>query len=89
MGWSAARSAIPRCALTRVAPGDNEGALLVMAGSSTASQLERICRGYRLAVRNAAGARPEDEVETRWVRERETATGLVRFELHHGRRHAG
>jgi hypothetical protein len=33
-----------------------------MARSSTASQLERICRGYRRAMQNAAGDRPEDEV---------------------------
>jgi Domain of unknown function (DUF222) len=67
-------------ALTRAATADNEGALLEMARASTASQLERICRGYRLALRNATGERPEDEVELRWVRERGTATGLVRFE---------
>jgi Domain of unknown function (DUF222)/HNH endonuclease len=66
-------------ALTRVASA--EAALLGMARASTASQLERICRGYRLALRNATGERPEDEIETRWVRERETATGLVRFEV--------
>jgi hypothetical protein len=52
-----------------------------MAQSSTASQLERICRGYRRAMRNAAGERPEDEVDRRWVRERETDAGLVRFEV--------
>jgi Domain of unknown function (DUF222) len=33
-------------ALTRVATPENEAALLAMARSSTASQLERICRGY-------------------------------------------
>jgi Domain of unknown function (DUF222) len=68
-------------ALTRAATPENEGALLDLALASTASQLERICRGYRLALRNATGERPEDEVELRWVRERETATGLVRFEI--------
>jgi hypothetical protein len=55
--------------------------LLEMARSSTASQLERICRGYRTALRNAAGERPEDEAYYRWVRERETEAGLVRFEV--------
>jgi hypothetical protein len=68
-------------ALTRVATPATEAALLDMARSSTASQLERICRSYRLALRNAADDRPEDEVERRWVRERETEAGLVRFEL--------
>ena len=68
-------------ALTRVATPATEEMLLEMARSSTASQLERICRGYRLAMRNAAGERPEDEAERRWVRERETEAGLVRFEV--------
>jgi hypothetical protein len=68
-------------ALTRVATPENEGTLLAMARAATASQLERICRQYRSALRVAIGERPEDEVETRWVRERDTATGLVRFEI--------
>ena len=68
-------------ALTRVATPGTEATLLEMARSSTASQLERICRGYRRALRNAAGERPEDEAERRWVRERETEAGLVRFEV--------
>src|SRR6185503_15938130 len=68
-------------ALTRVATAATEAALLDMARSSTASQLERICRSYRLALRNATDERPEDEVERRWVRERETGTGFVRFEV--------
>ncbi len=52
-----------------------------MARSSTASQLERICRGYRLAMRNAVNERPEDEPYYRWVRERETEDGLVRLDV--------
>ena len=68
-------------ALTRVATPDTEATLLEMARSSTASQLERICRGYRRAMRNWAGERPEDEAAHRWVRERETEGGLVRFEV--------
>jgi hypothetical protein len=68
-------------AITRVATPATEETLLEMAQSSTASQLERICRGYRAAMRNAAGERPEDEAERRWVRERETEAGLVRFEV--------
>jgi Domain of unknown function (DUF222)/HNH endonuclease len=68
-------------ALTRVATPGTEATLLEMARSSTAAQLERICRGYRRALQNAAAERPEDEAERRWVRERETETGLVRFEV--------
>jgi hypothetical protein len=58
-----------------------EETLLEMARASTASQLERICRGYRAALRNAAGERLEDEAGRRWVWERETEAGLVRFEV--------
>lgn len=68
-------------ALTRVAGPGTEATLLEMARASTASQLERICRGYRRAMQNVAGERPEDEADYRWVRERETDTGLVRFEV--------
>jgi hypothetical protein len=68
-------------ALTRVATPSTEAALLEMARFSTASQLERICRGDRRAMQNATGQRPEDEAHYRWVRERETETGLVRFEV--------
>jgi hypothetical protein len=68
-------------ALTRVATPATEASLLEMARSSTASQLERICRSYRLALRNASNERPEDEPDRRWVRERETDEGLVRFDV--------
>jgi hypothetical protein len=65
----------------RVAAADNEAALLDMALHSTASQLERICRGYRLALRNASETRIDDEGDLRWVRERDTALGFVRFDI--------
>lgn len=68
-------------ALTRVATPATEPALLEMARSATASQLERICRGYRSALGHAAAGQPADEAETRWVRERETDAGLVRFDI--------
>ena len=68
-------------ALTRVATPATEETLLEMARAATASQLERICRSYRAALRTAASERPEDEAEHRWVRERETEEGLVRFEV--------
>jgi hypothetical protein len=67
-------------ALTRVVSADNEAALLMMARSSTASQLERICRSYRRAVRVHEG-RLEDEEDERWFREGETGTGFVRFDI--------
>ena len=67
-------------ALTRVATPANDTALLEMALSSTASQLERICRGYR-QVLIGQGGRPEDEAAHCWLRERDTADGFVRFEV--------
>jgi hypothetical protein len=67
-------------ALTRVVTPDNEADLLEMARCSTASQLERICRGYRRAQRYAQEVWPEDE-DVRWVQERETDAGFVRFEM--------
>jgi hypothetical protein len=67
-------------ALTRVATADSEESLLEMARSSTASQLERICRGLRIAMKLSPAERPEDEADFRWVRERETESGFVRFE---------
>jgi hypothetical protein len=68
-------------ALTRVATPETEALLLGMAHDATASQLERICRHFRSALRVAIGERPEDEEHLRWVRERETASGLVRFDI--------
>ncbi|HEV7730950.1 MAG TPA: DUF222 domain-containing protein [Candidatus Binatia bacterium] len=68
-------------ALTRVAGPENEDALLAMARASTASQLERICRGYRTAMRNAADGLPGDEEDTRWVREHDTEAGFVRLDI--------
>ena len=68
-------------ALTRVATPANDAALLEMALSSTASQLERICRGYRQVLGNQGAGRPEDEAAQRWLRARETPDGFVRFEV--------
>lgn len=71
-------------AMTRVATAANEATLLEMAQHATASQLERICRGYR-RVRAAedAESRPEslaDEELRRFVRSSETDDGMVRVE---------
>lgn len=71
-------------ALTRVATSANEATLLEMARHATASQLERICRGYRkVRAAEAAEARPEslaDEELRRFVRSSETDDGMVRVE---------
>lgn len=66
-------------ALTRVATADNEAALLELAQNATASQLERICRGYRRAVANPLGDHPEDESYVRWVQHREAGPGFTRL----------
>ena len=70
-------------AITRVASAATEATLLEMATHATASQLERICRGYRRVVADAeAGPPPSlaDEERARFVRVRETDDGMVRIE---------
>ena len=69
-------------AITRVASTPTEATLLEMATHATASQLERICRGYRRVV-GAEDERPEslaDEERSRFVRARDTDDGMVRLE---------
>ena len=67
-------------ALTRIATPENEASLLEMARSSTAAQLEKICRGYRRALNGLAGKLPCDDADQRWVRDRSTESGMVRIE---------
>ena len=71
-------------AMTRVATPPNEATLLEMAQHATASQLERICRGYRrVRAAEAAESRPEslaDEELQRFVRSSQTEDGMVRVE---------
>jgi hypothetical protein len=67
-------------ALTRIATPENEASLLEMARSSTAAQLERICRGYRRALNGIAGKLPCDDADQRWVRDRSTESGMIRIE---------
>src|SRR5262245_17958248 len=67
-------------ALTRVAIVENEAALLEMARSATAAQLERICRGYRRALNGILGKLASDEESQRWVRDRSTESGMIRIE---------
>jgi hypothetical protein len=70
-------------AITRVASTATEATLLEMATHATASQLERICRGYRRVVADAELDRPEslaDEELRRFVRVRDTDDGMVRIE---------
>ena len=69
-------------AITRVATADNEATLLDMARHATASQLEKICRGYRRALTIAQEA-PEsmaDEELRRFVHVTDTHDGMVRIE---------
>ena len=67
-------------ALTRVATPENEALLLEMARSSTAAQLEKLCRGYRRALNGLAGRLPCDDEDERWVRDRSTESGMIRIE---------
>jgi hypothetical protein len=66
-------------ALTRVATPENECRLLELAREATGAQLERICRGYRGALRAAADLPPAPEERT--VRERLLPGGMVKLEL--------
>jgi hypothetical protein len=63
-------------AMTRVATPETEEVLLHMARSSTAAQLEKICRLYRQVM--GVEADPEIEETRRWVRQRGTDDGMVR-----------
>jgi len=70
-------------AITRVASAATEATLLEMATHATASQLERICRGYRRVVADAEAGQPPslaDEEHSRFVRVRDTDDGMVRIE---------
>ncbi len=70
-------------AIPRVASAATEATLLEMATHATASQLERICRGYRRVVADAEADTPPclaDEERSRFVRVRDTDDGMVRIE---------
>jgi len=70
-------------AITRVASAATEATLLEMATHATASQIERICRGYRRVVADADVVAPPslvDEERARFVRVRDTDDGMVRVE---------
>ena len=70
-------------AITRVATAATEATLLEMATHATASQLERICRGYRRVLTDQQRERPEslaDEEQRRFVRVSDTDDGMVRIE---------
>ena len=70
-------------AITRVASAATEATLLEMATHATASQLERICRGYRRVAADAEVGQPPslaDEERSRFVRVRDTDDGMVRIE---------
>ena len=63
-------------AITRVANAENEERLLEVALAATGAQLERICRGLRLATRSESEAAQE-----RYVRARVLGSGLVKLEV--------
>jgi hypothetical protein len=63
-------------AVTRVANAENEERLLDVALAATGAQLERICRGLRLATRSESEAAKE-----RSVRARVLGNGLVKLEV--------
>src|SRR6185295_19516633 len=54
--------------------------LLELARVSPAHQLETICRKYATVQRHGSDARPEDDVQRRYVSRRDTADGMVRIE---------
>ena len=64
-------------ALTRVATPETEAKLLAAALYSTGAQLERLCRGYRIAT-TADNVLPPPE---RSVRRRDLAGGMVKLEV--------
>ncbi len=64
-------------ALTRVATPETEAKLLDAAMYSTGAQLERLCRGYRIAM-TADNALPPPE---RSVRRRDLVGGMVKLEI--------
>jgi len=64
-------------ALTRVATAANEARLLDLALAATGAQLERICRGYRGAMKQDRPCVPED----RSVRKRLLPGGMVKLEI--------
>jgi hypothetical protein len=67
-------------AMTRVATPQNEQVLLMDAGLTTGSQLERVCRKYRQLRRNVEGANAADDDLDRYLRRRDLDNGMVRIE---------
>jgi hypothetical protein len=67
-------------ALTRVATAENEETLLEIALSSTAYQLEQICRRFRGVVDRCVST-PEDVEARRYVSQQETSNGMMRFTI--------
>jgi hypothetical protein len=67
--------------MTRVATAANEAELLDLARCSTAAQLERICRFYSQARRQAGQDPRVVEDERRWVVSRPTEDGMVSIQI--------
>ena len=69
-------------ALTRVATPESEGDLVDIADSSTAAQLERICRKFRGVIDELEkDRRPEDVEARRYVRAQHTGDGMMQFNI--------
>jgi hypothetical protein len=66
-------------AITRTATPATEEVLVEMARSSTAAQLETICRRYRQIDVSAESARAKDDL--RWVKIDDTDDGMMRIEI--------
>src|ERR1041384_3608037 len=62
-------------AMVRVATPDNEALLLDHARLTTASQLEVICRKYRLVQRHGQDPHPLIDLQRRYVRRRDRSEG--------------
>jgi len=67
-------------AMTRTASAATEATLLDMARSSTAAQLEKICRRYR-QIEDASAEASRGLEDRRWVRVTSTDDGMMRIEI--------
>jgi Domain of unknown function (DUF222)/HNH endonuclease len=67
-------------AMVRVATQANELLLLEQARFTTGAQLEKVCRKYALVQRHGQDPRPNDDIQRRYVRRRDTEDGMVKIE---------
>ena len=67
-------------AMVRVATPANEWLLLEQARLTTGAQLEKVCRKYALVQRHGRDPHPNEDVQRRYVRRRDTEDGMVKIE---------